>query len=174
MKLLSRTALLIVLNAAVLLGGGLVSYVILSHKVDANVPPPKPGKTIQPTALGVAFIKDDAILSQPIFRRSRQAIGFGGADTANSAESKAEVQPPPIPPAPVLAGVLRGTAGQSWVLLEGGGGANRRLLSKGGDFEGWRVLRIGAKEVTLHHRESKVDIQIRLPNSSVDSPAIPK
>lgn len=169
MKLLSRTTLLSVLNAAVLLGGGLVSYVILSHKVAANVPPAQPGKKVQSPAPGSVSIEDETILAKPIFRRSRQAIGVDNAVSANSVDHEPEIPPPPPgPPPPALVGVLRGEGGQNWVLLEGGGGASRRLLAKGGNFEGWRVIRIGAKEVTLHHGESKVDIQIRLPISSVD------
>lgn len=163
MKLLSRTTLLSVLNAAVLLGGGLVSYVVLSHKVAANVPPTQPGKEVQSPAPGSVSIEDETILVKPIFRRSRQAIGVDNAVSANSVDNE-----PDIPPPPALVGVLRGEGGQNWVLLEGGGGASRRLLAKGGNFEGWRVIRIGAKEVTLHHGESKVDLQIRLPISSVD------
>lgn len=174
MKILPRTALLIVLNAAVLLGGGLVSYVILSHKVDVSIPPPKPGKAVQSGALGMASIEDGTILSKPIFRRSRQALGFDNADSASSEDKEAEVQPPPVPSPPTLAGVLRGEDGQSWVLLEGGGGTSRQLLAKGGNFEGWRVTRIGAKEATLHHRETKVDIQVHLPNASAGTSAIPK
>lgn len=175
MKLASRTVLLVVLNAVVLLVGGLVSYVILSHKVDASVPPLKPGEGARSAAPVVATIEDDIILSKPIFRRSRQALGFDNADSAGSADKNAEVPPPPpVPSPPTLAGVLRGEDGQSWVLLEGGGGTSRRLLVKGGNFEGWRVIRIRAKEVTLHHRESKVDIQIHLPNSSVGTSTISK
>lgn len=173
MKLLSRTTLLTILNAAVFLGGGLVSYVVLTHKVVTNVPPPQPGKAVQSAAPGRIFVEDDAILAKPIFRRSRQAIGFDNAASANGVDSKAEV-PPPTPPSPVLVGVLRGEGGQNWVLLEGGGGASRRLLAKGGNFEGWRVIRIGAKEVTLHHGESKVDIQIRLPVTGGDTSNNPK
>lgn len=173
MKILPRTALLIVLNAAVLLGGGVVSYVILSHKVDVSVPPPKPGKAVQSGVSGMASIKDDTILSKPIFRRSRQALGFDNAGSASGAEKEAEVQPPSVPSPPTLAGVLRGEDGQSWVLLEGGG-TSRKLLAKGGNFEGWRVTRIGAKEATLHHRETKVDIQVHLPNASAGTSAIPK
>lgn len=105
MKLISRTTLLIVFNAVVLLGCGLVSYVIISHQVDASIPPPKSGKTVQSAAPGVASIEDDTILSKPIFRRSRQAIGF---DTTRSADS--EAKPPPLPPpAPPRPG--RGAAG---------------------------------------------------------------
>lgn len=173
MKLLSGTTLLTVLNAVVLLGGGLGSYVILSHKVAANVPPPQPGKAVQSPAPGRVSINDDAILANPIFRRSRQAIGFDDAALANSLESTADI-PPPIPPSPVLVGVLRGEGGQNWVLLEGGGGASRRLLAKGGNFEGWRVIRIGAKEVTLHHGESRIDIQIRLPVTGIHTANNPK
>lgn len=166
MKLLPGTTLLAFLNATVLLGGGLVSYVVLSHKVAANAPLSQPGKAVLSSAPVSVSIEDDAILAKPIFRRSRQAIGFDDAALANSLESTADI-PPPIPPSPVLVGVLRGEGGQNWVLLEGGGGASRRLLAKGGNFEGWRVIRIGAKEVTLHHEESKIDIQIRLPITGI-------
>lgn len=173
MKLLSRTTLLSVLNAAVLLGGGLVSYVVLSHKVAANVPPTQSGKEIQSPAPRSVSIEDETILATPIFRRSRQAIGADNAVSAGSVDNEPAI-PTLGPPPPALVGVLRGEGGQNRVLLEGGGGASRRLLAQGGNFEGWRVIRIGAKEVTLHHRESKTDIQIRLPINGIDTSNNPK
>jgi len=171
MNLLSRTAMLVALNVVVLLGGGLVSYGVLSPKVEVSVPPPVPAPAKAKTSLifGVAAIEDDTILSKPIFRRSRQKIGLATVDAPDSAKSKAEAHPPPIPPSPVLVGVLRGTAGQNWVLLEGGGGTSRRLLAQGGEFEGWRVLRIRAKEVILRHRQTKTDITARLPSARLDT-----
>lgn len=169
MKLASPTTLLAALNAAVLLGGGFVSYLTLWHESEANLAPLTPGKAVQVAAPKWAHIDDDAILSKPIFRRSRRALGVDDAASVAKAANKPSV-PPPMPPSPVLVGVLRGTSGQNWVLLEGGGGATRRLLPPGGDFEGWRVVRVGAKDATLHHRDVKVDIQIRLANSSADTP----
>lgn len=168
MKLLSRSTLLAVANVVVLLGGGLVSYMVLSHKVVANAPPPQPGTAVQSATLDTISIEDDAVLAKPIFRRSRQAIGFDNAASSDGVDSKAEM-PPPVPPSPALVGILRGEGGQNWVLLEGGGGTSRRLLAKGENFEGWRVIRIGAKEVTLRHSELKVDVKSQLPNSRIDT-----
>ncbi len=172
MKLVSRTVLLVVLNAVVLLGGGLVSYMILSHKIDVNVPPPKLGEAARLTVPRVASIDDNAIMSKPIFRRSRQALEFDNTTSATGAKNEIEVQPIPAPLSPTLSGILRDEDGQSWALLESNGGASRQLLAKGGNFEGWRVIRIGAKDATLHHLESKIDIQIHLPNASVATSTI--
>ena len=175
MKLISRitrTALLIVLNAVILLGGGLVAYLILTHPVEVRPPLPEPEKRVHSAVLGVASVDDETILSKPIFRRSRQAIGFYGSDRIQSDEGKADIKspPPPAPPSPVLVGIVRGMGGQTWVLLESGGGVSRRLLTPGGDFEGWRVNRIGAKDVTLHNLKTSADIKIRLPTVPVDIP----
>lgn len=162
---ISRTALLIVLNAVILLGGGLVSYLILTHPVEVRPPLPEPEKRVHSAVLGVASVDDETILSKPIFRRSRQAIGFYSSDGIQSEESEADIKspPPPAPPSPVLVGIVRGTGGQTWVLLESGGGVGRRLLTQGANFEGWRVHRIGAKDVTLHNLNSSADIKVRLP-----------
>lgn len=174
MKILSPTTLLIVLNTVVFLGGGFVSYVIISYKVDLSPPPPRPGKAVHSAPLSMVSVEDDSILSQPIFRRSRQALGFDSADSASSADKEAKVQPPHVPSSPTLVGVLKGEDGESWVLLEGDEGTSRQLLTKGGNFEGWRITRIGAKEATLHHWETKVDIQVHLSNASAASSVIPK
>jgi hypothetical protein len=174
MKLISRTVLLVVLNTVVLLGGGLVSYMALSHKIDVSIPPPKSGEAARLTAPRVAPIDDNAIMSKPIFRRSRQALEIDNTTSTIDAKNEIEIQPTPAPLSPTLSGILRDEDGQSWALLEGNGGASRQLLAKGGNFEGWRVIRIDAKDATLHHLESKIDIQVHLPNSSVGTSTTPK
>jgi len=164
-KSLSHMTWLMVLNSVVLLGGGTASYAILSYKVEAGVSSPGSEAVVKSGAPEALPIEDDAIRSNPIFRRSRQALGGGDTAAAN-----ADVpQPPPPPPSPLLVGVLRGPGGQHWALLESQGRASRRLLSKGGEFEGWRIQRIGAKDVSLHHAESRSDVDIRLPNATIDA-----
>lgn len=101
----------------------------------------------------------------PIFRRSRKALGSGEYSPIAPDTSPPAMAQAPAPEPPVLVGILRGTNGQVWALVEAPGNTGRHLVSQGGEAFGWSIREIGVKHIVVRHRESGTDLRLRLPGS---------